>query len=93
MSFLKNPVIGPFLVLAASVTAAAAQPAAFDRGHNEGVRERARPDYDADGMPLGAFRLFPTLGLSAVSDDNIYAASSGAISDTIGVAAADLVAR
>ena len=34
--------------------------------------DRARPDYDAKGIPLGGFRLFPTLNLNASYDDNVF---------------------
>jgi hypothetical protein len=37
-----------------------------------GVMERARPDYDAKGLPLGGFRLYPTLDLGVTGDTNIY---------------------
>jgi hypothetical protein len=37
-----------------------------------GVMERARPDYDAKGLPLGGFRLYPTLDLGVAGDTNIY---------------------
>ncbi len=37
-----------------------------------GVMDRARPDYDAKGLPMGGFRLYPTMDLSVSSDDNVY---------------------
>ena len=37
-----------------------------------GVLNRARPAYDAKGIPLGGFRLFPTLDLDASYDDNVF---------------------
>lgn len=37
-----------------------------------GVMERARPDYDAKGLPLGAFRLFPDLAIVGAYDSNIF---------------------
>jgi hypothetical protein len=37
-----------------------------------GVLDRARPAYDAKGIPLGGFRLFPALTASASYDDNIF---------------------
>jgi Uncharacterized protein conserved in bacteria len=45
-----------------------------------GVMDRARPAYDAKGIPLGGFRLFPTLSSSASYDDNIFKTES-AVSD------------
>ncbi len=37
----------------------------------EGVMDRARPEYDAKGLPLGSFRLFPTFNFDVGYDDNI----------------------
>lgn len=42
-----------------------------------GVMDRARPAYDAKGIPLGGFRLFPTLDLSESYDDNIFRQPDG----------------
>jgi hypothetical protein len=38
----------------------------------EGVMSRPRPDYDAKGLPLGGFRLFPSLDLNVGYDDNVH---------------------
>src|SRR5262249_5810992 len=38
----------------------------------EGVMDRPRPDYDAKGLPLGAFTLKPALDVGAASDDNVF---------------------
>ena len=48
-----------------------------------GVRERARPDYAALGIPLGAFELYPTLLITPQYDDNIFVADHGRTSDLI----------
>lgn len=45
-----------------------------------GVMERARPAYDAKGIPLGGFRLFTGVDVSSTYDDNVYRRTS-AISD------------
>jgi hypothetical protein len=37
-----------------------------------GVMDRARPAYDAKGIPLGGFRLFPTLDADGNYDDNVF---------------------
>ena len=37
-----------------------------------GVMDRTRPAYDAKGIPLGGFRLYPTLNVSGSYDDNIF---------------------
>jgi hypothetical protein len=41
-----------------------------------GVMDRERPGYDAKGIPLGGFRLFPTLDFGAVFDDNVHRLTS-----------------
>lgn len=45
------------------------------------VLDRARPDYDRAGMRIGSFIARPTIGLDGTYDSNIYATSSGDISD------------
>ncbi|GAA0561170.1 outer membrane beta-barrel protein [Rhizomicrobium electricum] len=45
-----------------------------------GVMDRARPAYDAKGIPLGGFRLFPALNTSASFDDNVFK-TADALSD------------
>src|ERR1700712_320465 len=37
-----------------------------------GVMQRPRPEYDAKGIPLGAFRMFPSLDVNATYDDNVF---------------------
>jgi hypothetical protein len=37
-----------------------------------GVLERERPGYDPKGIPLGGFRLYPSLGITGSYDDNVY---------------------
>jgi hypothetical protein len=46
------------------------------------VADRARPGLDADGMPLGGFRLFPAVGLGLVHNDNVFATKEMQQSDT-----------
>ncbi len=50
---------------------------------NESVFERARPDYDAKGLPMGAFRVKPTLNVAESYNDNIFAAESNEQEDFI----------
>lgn len=45
------------------------------------VGSRARPDYDPLGVRLGSFIVRPSLSLAGVYDSNIFATSTGAISD------------
>ncbi len=42
-----------------------------------GVMNRARPEYDAKGLPLGAFRLFPTMDITGSYDDNVFKQTNG----------------
>jgi len=42
----------------------------------------AYPEYAPKGLPLGAFRLFPTLELALDSDDNVFRVNNGAKGDT-----------
>ena len=58
MGMMKRAVtIGIFVVGMVSVGGSAI---AQQLGAGEGVMDRARPEYDAKGLPLGGFRLFPT---------------------------------
>jgi len=48
----------------------------------QGVLDRARPEYDAAGVPIGGMTLYPTLALDVAGDDNVFrgpVASSDAI--------------
>ena len=47
-----------------------------------GVLDRSRPEYDALGLPVGSFLLFPTFAAGLSYDDNIFRAPGGAVSDT-----------
>jgi len=64
-----------------SSTAAAA--AEGDLQQFQGVRERARPEYDALGLRLGSFMVYPTLDISVGYNDNIFAAETDEEEDTI----------
>ncbi|MEG8057502.1 outer membrane beta-barrel protein [Sphingomonas sp. Leaf230] len=44
----------------------------YDRGHNVGVVERGRPEYDALGVRLGSFIVNPQLNTSIGYSDNIF---------------------
>jgi hypothetical protein len=46
-----------------------------------GVMDRTRPEYNAAGISVGSFRLYPTLGAGFSADDNIFRATD-ATSDT-----------
>lgn len=55
----------------------------FNRGENVGVRDRARPDYQAEGLHLGGFMVYPKITTSVGYDSNIYALEHNAVGDTI----------
>lgn len=66
----RTPILIAFgLALAAP---AFAQSTANEGPENLGVMDRARPDYDAKGLPLGGFRLKPSLDVSPNADDNVF---------------------
>ena len=46
-----------------------------------GVLDRARPEYDAAGLPLASFLLFPTFAAGPSIDDNIFRSAGGTVSD------------
>lgn len=52
-------------------------------GNPMNIQNRSRPDYDADGLELGSFLLFPSLTVGEVYDSNIFATETGEISDFI----------
>jgi hypothetical protein len=45
----------------------------YDRGHNTGVQDTPRPAYEALGLPLGAFMVYPKISLTGTYDDNVFA--------------------
>jgi hypothetical protein len=48
---------------------------------NESVLGRSRPEYDPIGVPLGAFRAYPTVSLNAAYDSNVLRTDSNAQQD------------
>lgn len=48
----------------------------FARDRGVGVRERARPEYEALGVGAGAFTIFPKLQLDAEYNDNVFASET-----------------
>ncbi|WP_420348116.1 outer membrane beta-barrel protein [Pelagibius sp.] len=72
----------------------AATPAAAQEGDEPvAVLDRPRDAFDAKGLDLGGFRLFPRLNISETYDDNIFADEDGEQDDFITSVAASLVAR
>jgi hypothetical protein len=55
----------------------------FDRGENVSVRQRPRPDYQAEGLHLGGFMIYPKLTAAFAYDDNIFATHTGRVGDEI----------
>ena len=49
----------------------------------ESVVDRARPELDATGLPVGAFRLTPSLELSLSSDSNVFAQDTREVDDLV----------
>jgi hypothetical protein len=73
------------LTAAAFVTIAgtAQAQAPIDRGNNESVTARQRPDYEALGLRLGTLELLPSITLGAESNDNIFASPTAEQEDLI----------
>ena len=59
------------------------QTSLFARDRDVSVRERPRPDYQATGYREGGIWLFPKVQGDVEYNDNIYATSTGAVSDEI----------
>lgn len=69
-----------------TTTPAAAQQGLEMQGEptrGETVTERPRPEYDAQGLRVGGFELFPSLTVSERFDDNIFRSSSDRDADLI----------
>jgi hypothetical protein len=49
----------------------------YDRGRNVSVLERPRPEYQAQGVQVGGFTVYPKLTASGAYDDNVFADPSG----------------
>ncbi|WP_267414463.1 MULTISPECIES: outer membrane beta-barrel protein [unclassified Sphingomonas] len=56
-------------------------PLEFDRGRNIGVLQRERPEYQAVGVPLSSFTLYPKVEAGVGFSDNAYQISGGSVSD------------
>lgn len=70
---------GRWAALALCSCPAAALSAEFvDVARDNIVLARARPDYDAIGVPLGAFRAYPSLTAATAYDDNVFDRSTPA---------------
>ncbi len=80
--FLANPFrllcVGIALSICITVSSAAV---AQELERENTVVDRARPGLDADGIPLGGFRLFPSVRLGVFHNDNVFATSNFEQSD------------
>ncbi len=74
--------VGLGAVVCAMASTAVAQ-SNFDRDRNVSVRERPRPEYQARGLPLGAFTAYPKLTVGAEYNDNIFASGANTEDDMI----------
>jgi len=72
-------------LLMAGQALAQAQDNYFSRDRNISVRERARPGYDALGMPLSGFIAYPKIELGVQENTNIYGAAANPTADTVGI--------
>ncbi|WP_322964447.1 outer membrane beta-barrel protein [Sphingomonas fuzhouensis] len=68
-------------------------PIAFDRGRNESVTERARPETNPVGFKLSGFTLLPTLDTQVGYTDNVYQTTSNKTDDVFLRVAPRLLAR
>ncbi|CAN5197951.1 outer membrane beta-barrel protein [soil metagenome] len=59
-------------VICDSLIVQPAIPACFDRGRNVSVMDRGRPDYQPLGIDISSFKLFPRLGISGGTTDNVF---------------------
>jgi hypothetical protein len=82
---LSGMVIALATVSLAGHAVAQARDNFFARDRNVSVRERARPGYQALGIPLASFIAYPKVELGVQYNSNIYATQDGAISDTVGL--------
>ena len=46
------------------------------------VLERVQPGYIAPDIPLGSFRLAPSIGMTGIYDDNIFGTQNDRVADT-----------
>ena len=92
---LSGALICSAALLMAGQAMAQARDNYFARDRNVSVRERARPGYQALGLPLSSFILYPKVELGVQENSNIYGAPNHPTNDVIGVASpeVDLVSQ
>ncbi|MDX2237308.1 MAG: outer membrane beta-barrel protein [Hyphomonadaceae bacterium] len=71
--------------LSLAIARADARPPSADRGANSdaAVAERVHPGFEPKGLPLGAFRAFPTFTVDATTIDNVFASETNEQSDFV----------
>lgn len=60
---------------------------------NVGVRDRARPGYDAVGIRAGGFMVYPEASVTGTYNDNIFASDVGEVDDFITTLAAGIAVQ
>lgn len=53
------------------------------QGNPYSIRNRARPDYDPEGLPVGSFLVFPSFELGEVYDTNVFRTETNESDDFI----------
>lgn len=72
----------PAMVMAQALDAAQARTSdLFARDRSVAVLDRPHPEYEAIGVPVGAFSLFPRLQFDVDHSDNVFAVETGPVSD------------
>jgi hypothetical protein len=85
---LQTQHLVPAALAASMLALCAAGTAALGAGkvpEGQTILERKRPDFDPLGIRAGAFIILPSVGVSAVVDDNVLATESSADGDLIAV--------
>jgi len=55
----------------------------FARDRSVAVRDRPHPEYEAMGLPMGGFTVYPKLDIVGEYNDNVFATATGAVDDVI----------
>src|SRR5579872_1239163 len=87
---LSSIVVCSAALLLAGQAMAQARDNYFARDRNVSVRERARPGYQALGLPLGGFLAYPKVELGAQYNSNIYGQPNHVANDVIGVVSPEI---
>ncbi|MFC7292885.1 outer membrane beta-barrel protein [Hirschia litorea] len=72
------------VVLGASIGVGLVSPAfAQDQQKNVSVKQRPKPEFAPNGVPMGAFRAYPTLDISAQYDSNTFITETNELEDFV----------